>query len=289
MFRKLFRKSGSFSFKMTMKIKLSLGLGAIAAILLLSSVISVVEYGRMSSYVSSLIATDIYCINTTQKVAEACDDYNLRILASIGEGKVDNLPYFDEVSFMETFKKLKNSFSSREYLQAADSVIDAYSDFLLRSSDFEVVMLSEIIDTRQWYFEQLQPVYKKFKNSVETLSNLIYRDLRENSESFQDGFYRSIMPGVVSVGAGLLLVILLLFFLISYYVNPVYRMLAGIENYMKFGKRYNCTFDGDDELVAINEGVSEIIEENIEVKKRLAKLREEREKFIETSGEGVMQ
>ena len=286
MFRKIFKKAGSF--RMTMKIKLSLGLGAIAAILLLSSVISIVEYGRMSSYVSGLIATDIYCINTTQKITEACDDYNLRILASISENNVESLPYFDENSFMETFRGLKESFSSREYLQAADSVIDTYSEFMLRSSDLEVVMLSEIIDTRQWYFEQLQPAYKSFKASVETLNNLIYRDLKENSESFQDGFYRSIMPGVVSVGAGLLLVILLLFFLISYYVNPVYRMLAGIDNYMKFGKRYNCTFDGDDELVAINDGVSEIIEENIEVKKRIAKLREEREKYIETSEEGAV-
>ena len=114
------------------------------------------------------------------------------------------------------------------------------------------------------------------------LTNIIYKDLKDNSETFQDGFYRSIMPGIVSVCVGLLLVVLLLFFIISYYVNPIYRIDSGVWNYLKFGKRYTCTVDGDDELVSINDGMSEIVEENMELKKRLSKLREEREKLIES-------
>ena len=47
----------------SMKVRLVRALGSIAAILLLSGVISILEYRRMSDYVSELIASDIKSIN----------------------------------------------------------------------------------------------------------------------------------------------------------------------------------------------------------------------------------
>lgn len=272
---------------MSMRVKLSLGLGAIAAILLLSSVISVLEYRRMSNYVSDLIAADINSINKAQQLSAACEEYNLRILATIGvEDTLYVLPSFDSIAFLTEYNALRSSFSSEPTIAAADSVISSYSTYMRTSLDLENVIKSDFIDSRQWFFERLQPDFQDFRAATENLNNLIYKDLKDNSETFQAGFYRSIMPGIVSVGVGLLLVVLLLFFIMSYYVNPICRMEDGVDNYLKFNKRYTCTVDGDDELVAINNGVSEIVEENIELKKRLAKLREEREKFIESSENG---
>ena len=267
-----------------MKKKLSLGLGSIAAILLLSSVISVLEYGRMSNYVSDLIAADINSINKAQQLSAACETYNLRILATIGEeDTLYVLPSFDSAAFMTEYNALRSSFSTEATIAAADSVISSYAAYMKTSLELEKVIKSDFIDSRQWFFERLQPDFQNFRTATEMLTNIIYKDLKDNSETFQDGFYRSIMPGIVSVCVGLLLVVLLLFFIRSYYVNPIYRIDSGVWNYLKFGKRYTCTVDGDDELVSINDGISEIVEENMELKKRLSKLREEREKLIESS------
>ena len=49
--------------KPSMKRKLFFSLGSLAMILLLSSVISIIEYRRMSDYVSELIAANIKSIN----------------------------------------------------------------------------------------------------------------------------------------------------------------------------------------------------------------------------------
>ena len=267
-----------------MKKKLSLGLGSIAAILLLSSVISVLEYGRMSNYVSDLIAADINSINKAQQLSAACETYNLRILATIGEeDTLYVLPSFDSAAFMTEYNALRSSFSTEATIAAADSVISSYAAYMKTSLELEKVIKSDFIDSRQWFFERLQPDFQNFRTATEMLTNIIYKDLKDNSETFQDGFYRSILPGIVSVCVGLLLVVLLLFFIISYYVNPIYRIDSGVWSYLKFGKRYTCTVDGDDELVSINDGISEIVEENMELKKRLSKLREEREKLIESS------
>ena len=68
-----------------MKGKFILGMSSIAAILMLSSIISVAEYRRMSNYVSDLIASNINSLNVSQRLATITDSYNLKILALIGD------------------------------------------------------------------------------------------------------------------------------------------------------------------------------------------------------------
>jgi len=261
------------SWRLTLKMKLSLSLSAIAAILFISSVISVMEYSSMSTYVSSLIADDIEAINTAQLLAEESDAYNLGILAVIGDEKLNSLPDFDQEKFMSQCEELKESFESITIGPVADSVLYAYSAYMLTSMELTEVMLSDFIDSRTWYFERLQPRYNALRGYIDTMSLAIYNDLKKNSETFERGFYRSIIPGIVAVGVGLLLVLMLLFFMMVYYVNPLYRMLAGLNDYRSFNRKYNYTFDGDDQLAELNSGILEITAENQQLRKRIASLK----------------
>ena len=57
------------NFKLTLRMKLVLSLSSIAVILLVSSFISIMEYSRMSNYVSDLIGANIGSINASQRLA----------------------------------------------------------------------------------------------------------------------------------------------------------------------------------------------------------------------------
>ena len=116
---------------------------------------------------------------------------------------------------------------------------------------------------------------------MSVLNDSIYGELINNSSDFDAGFYRSIMPGIVAIGAGLLLIVLLFYFIMVYYVKPIYRMSDGIDGYRLSGRRHVYEFDGDDQLANINSGVTEIIEENVELKKRIKNYRDERERLIQ--------
>ena len=268
---------------MSMSAKLTFSLGAIAVILLLSSIISIMEYRRMSDYVSNLIASNINCINIAQKLSNESDRYNLQLLAIVGEKDPDLIPEIDCNAFLTEYDSLKNTLDSREAVARADSVVYSYSAYMLTSLEFRKVIVNDFIDNRDWYFKRLQPRYQRLKSDIEKLNDVIYFQLKENSETFQDGFYRSIIPGVVSVGAGLLLVLLLLMFILIYYIRPLKRMLSGLGDYQASGRKYVYGFDGDDELVKLYTQLTELVEENVELKKRLTRLREEREKLIESS------
>ena len=270
------------SFRLSIKSKMVLALSAIAVVLVVSGIISYVEYRRMSTYVSDMIAEDIKSINVAQKLATVTDDYNLQILAVIGDDNLHSLPDFDQQGFVFYCDSLRSSFSGDKVLPLTDSVLYSYSAYMLTSLELEQVVKSDFIDSRSWYFERLQPSFNRLSGDINRLSEAMYDDLRANSEEFDSGFHRSIIPVAVAVGVGVILVLLLMFFIISYYVNPLNRMLEGLDDYRSMGRRYGYTFDGDDQLAELNEGIAELTEENRQYRRRIKLLKETQSRGEET-------
>ena len=259
--------------KLSIKAKLTLSLSAIAVILLISETISVLEYAKMSTYVSDLIADDISSLNTAHKLADISNKYNLDILAVIGDDASAEIPKFDQEYFLSHCDSLRTSLESNAIQPLTDSVVYACSAYVLTSLELENVLDSYFIDSRSWYFNRLQPSFAQLRSDIDALEKAIYHDLEKNSQTFERGFYRSIIPGIVAVAVGLLLVVMLLLFMLAYYVNPLNKMLGGLEGYRSYNKKYTYTFDGDDELLKLNEGISELTSENLQLRKRLKDLK----------------
>ena len=262
------------SFRLSIKTKMVLSLSAIAVVLIVSGIITYIEYQRMSTYVSDMIAEDISSINVAQKLAAVTDNYNLQILAVIGDDNLNALPDFDQKGFVSYCDSLRTTISGENVLPLTDSVLYSYSAYMLTSLELEDVVKSDFIDSRTWYFERLQPSFNRLSGDIDRLSQAMYDDLQANSEEFDSGFYRSIVPVVVAVAVGVVLVLLLMFFIISYYVNPLNKMLEGLDDYRTLGRRYGYVFDGDDQLAELNEGISDLTEENRQYRRRIKLLKE---------------
>lgn len=262
--------------KSSIRRKLTLSLGALAMILLLSGIISIIEYRRMSTYVSDLITANIKSINLSQRLADITEEYNHQMLAVVVQNDISRMPDFNLRYFNAQADSLKNSFTMETALPMVDTVTHSFNVFMAASLKFDEVFLADSVDTGEWFFGTLQPCYNKFRQDMGVLNDMIHSELKKNSSDFDAGFYRSIIPGVVSVGAGLVLIMLLLYFAMLYYVNPIYKMAEGIDSYRNYGRRYGYVFEGDDQLADINAGVTELIEENMELRKRIQSLRENR-------------
>ena len=261
-------------FKLTLRMKITLSLSAIAVILLVSSIISILAYRSMSNYVSALIADNIESINAAQQLSNLTDAYNLQILTVIGDETDNDLPDFNREAFLAHCDSLHVSLSSINLQHLADSVVYSWSAYMLTSLELPNVIVSDFIDTRSWYFERLQPVYSRLHEDIDDLNTAIYTELQKNSATFERGFYRSVIPSAVTVAVGLTLVLLLLFFILTYYVNPLYKMLKGLDSYRSFNAKYNYTFEGDDQLRELNDGIAELTEENRQLRRRVKDLRE---------------
>lgn len=278
-FADMFEKARNWwrSLHLSMRMKITLSLSAIAVVLFVSIIISFLEYRHMSNYVSDMIAGDIKNIRVTQKLVNAVDTYNLEVLAVIGDENLTTLPDFDRKAFIDYCDSLKADFETgRSHL--ADSVLYAYSAYMLASMELEDVLQSSFIDTRDWYFSRLQPLFGRLRGYLDRLGEVMYIELRQNSEDFDSGFYRSFIPGTVAVAVGILLLFLLLSFIIAYYVTPLYRINSNLRDYLQYRRRYTYTFDGDDQLSDLNGSITDLAEENRQLRRRNAELKDKIDK-----------
>lgn len=274
---KLFRRKTDS--RQSMRLRLFFSLGSLAAILLLSGVISIMEYRRMSDYVSDLIASNIESINLSQRLSDMTQEYDMQMLEVVLMNDISLMPEFDLKLFQSQADSLKNAVTSVASIPFVDTVSRSFDVFMKTSLKFDEVFLADTVNTGEWFFGTLQPCYNKFRGDIHVLNRAIHEELIGNSADFDAGFYRSIIPGIVSVGAGLLLILLLMYFILVNYVNPIYKMSTGVDDYRAVAKRYGYTFDGDDQLANINAGLTEIIEENLELKSRVRGLRHQRDEM----------
>ena len=96
-------------------------------------------------------------------------------------------------------------------------------------------------------------------------------NLSGSTKELQERYYRSIMPGVIAVGAGILLVLLFNYFVSVYFIKPLLSVSKGIKSYKEFNKGYNVRVDGDDDMQQLNGEVKWIIDENRNLKKIVKK------------------
>jgi hypothetical protein len=254
------------------KSKVFMGSTVIGLILLISCIISFVEFERLSKYVSSVLADNIACVNTSRNLMNISEEYNTYILEQIGNDySRGELPQFSgNDDFVASFENLKNHFTIEEEKSMADSVLYAFVTYMHVVNEAPQVWMNGYAQRREWYFDRLQGVYEKLRNYIQELTLISQNALAENYYNLNDRFYRSITPIIVAALVGIILVMLFNYFINIYFVKPVIKINKGLRSYREYNKGYDVRFDyGKDQLQELNENIKEIIEENRGLKKKI--------------------
>lgn len=248
------------------KRKILYGSIVLAVILFFSTLISIFEFVKMNTYVSDVITDNIRSINTARELLSVSEEFNLQLMKGlILDNDADSLETMVVVNnddLISSFDNISKTFLTPAERACADSVVFAYAAFMQIASEADEVWDNSFTERQDWYFDRLQPVYIKFRSYIMTLTSVCQDALIKNSESLQDGFYRSLMPGLVSVLLGLIMVVLFNYFINSCLVNPLLRIKRGIGDFKAFGKSYNVKIDTQDELEEMNEDVRDLLDIN---------------------------
>ncbi len=272
-----------------MRGRLVLGLGSVAVVLLLTCIISNFGYGRMRNRVSDILTRNIECVNTVRELGDMCEEYNMRVLDALmeGAGSKEGSADFDAELFLERCDSL-GVVLERGHIVLGDidpGIVDSlkanYWAYMLSSVQLqeEVAMGEE--DGFESYFIVLEPQYYKLRESISDVAEAVYERFEWTAEEFRQGTYSGMMPVLVAAVVGILLLLLLLFYISVYYVNPVYRMLKNLKNSVIAGTKYRYDFEGSDQLSQLNEQITDIVEENVDLRRRARVLSEENESLRE--------
>lgn len=247
--------------------KISLGFVVIGSILFLSSVIAVFEFSRMQRSVTGLMTANINSINTSRMLMELTDEYNFILISRvIIDSSITSAEILYDDRFDSYIATIKGNFSSKNEIAIADSLALSYSKYLSVISGSRGIMSAGIEQRKEWYENELKPVFSDLRKYKKELGLITQTALAQNSNELHEGYYRSIMPGIIAVGAGIVLVLLFNYFINIYFISPILLISKGIKNYRDFRKSYSVQLDNQDEIEEINIEVRNIIEENKKLK-----------------------
>ena len=211
--------------------KISLGFVVIGSILFLSSIIAVFEFNRMRSSVTELMTANVNSINTSRLLMELTDEYNFILMSRV---IIDSSIAPSQISYDNRFdsyiKNIKDHFSKSNDIEIADSLAAAYSKYLAVLSNSSGIMSAGIEERKEWYENELRPVFTDLRRYKKELGALTQTALSENTNELQEGYYRSIMPGIIAVGAGIVLVLLFNYYINIYFISPILLISKGIKN-----------------------------------------------------------
>lgn len=236
----------------------------IGFMLFLSGLMAFFEFWRMNRYVSEMISNNISSVNASRNLLNACDAYHGVISYSISSDQTGEIPSrLSSGMFESGLDDIYSTFTTGKERVMADSVRYAYSAYMQVAMEIQDVWYQGMELRKNWYFDRLQTVYEKLRGYIQSLAVVSQNALTDNYDNLRDSYYRSIMPVIVSISAGILLIVLFNYFLNLFLITPVLKMNRGLREYREYGKAYDVTFDyGGDQIQEMNTLVKDITEEH---------------------------
>jgi len=170
---------------------------------------------------------------------------------------------YDDERFDRYLQSTRSTFSTGEEKALTDSIMFAYAAYMQILNEAPALWQeSGYLQRREWYSSRLYPTYSRLRKYVQDLISLEQRLLHDNTRLIQDGFYRSMMPGVIAVASSILLLFLLSYFIRIYLIQPIRQIRTGVKNTLLFRKKYQVKLPADDELADLNESVAKLCDEH---------------------------
>jgi methyl-accepting chemotaxis protein len=90
------------------------------------------------------------------------------------------------------------------------------------------------------------------------LADSLAAELRDNALRVEQSSYRSIVPGIIAILAGLVLILLFAYFINYFFVNPLLKITQAVNNTVEFGSPFKVNVESNDEMGKLKEAISQL-------------------------------
>jgi methyl-accepting chemotaxis protein len=106
-----------------------------------------------------------------------------------------------------------------------------------------------------WYFRILHAEFLNVKSTVNELKALNEATLYRTASDLKNRANRAVMPGTVAAISALIFSLLFTYFVNLYMVNPIRRMIRGIEDFLKGDKEFDVNVETNDEISHLSSAI----------------------------------
>ncbi len=247
---------------MKIRLKILSGFAILAMMLFIAGTLSIYEQTTIGKSVHGFLDNNYKSIDASKTMLEAINRENSGILLLISgkwkEGR-NALSYGDSL-YTEAYTVAKSNITisgEEKYLERIDSAYRV----------FKIIWVKPIVGTVRegnlnWYTEDVHTSFLNLNETINALLSLNETVMYRSASELKDRAQRAVMPGIVAVISAILFTIIFNFFINHYFVNPILRIINGIENYTKFKTPFNVEIETRDELLQLKNAIQNFLLKN---------------------------
>lgn len=235
--------------------KINFGFLLLIILLLFSGSVSMIELNRLTKRNQALFETSYYNIELSKRMLDAVEHQNSALLQMIvlQQSEYDK----DYINGGREFDDaLKEAAGIEEIPTALDSIVVARDRYQSLVHNF----FDEHYDTDvEWFLSMYKTTYNSLTTAIkEYMTNSQY-SLVSRATQLENNAYRAIMPGIISLVAAIVIVLMFMFLIELYYTRPILKIQRGLQDYLRHNIPFNVTVEGHDELYKLKENIEALI------------------------------
>lgn len=238
---------------MGIKFKIRLGFLAIGSLLLLSGIISSLELTRLNNTTYDLLVKSQNNIEFSKRMLDAVQEENTALLLSI----TDTMNVYDSIytasakDFSETLEKAEVAMNGSPELTA----------IALAEKNYRLVV-AQLSDTVSidWFSQVYKTSYFNLTQSIKDFMVVTQHQILEFTSALKEKAYRATMVAIISLGAGLFLLVLFYYMINTFYIAPVVRIKTSLKNYLNSRLPFDVKISSKDELMSLKEYIIQLID-----------------------------
>ncbi|MCD8174062.1 MAG: hypothetical protein LUD76_11540 [Alistipes sp.] len=235
--------------------KISLGFWCLALMLVFSGLVSLLELRRLGRSTGNLLQTSTHSMELSKRMLDAVQEQNTSLFQTI---------VLERNSFDETFRHGHDEFESAlgEAARTATDRLELDNIYTARQRYYELVSnyLDESMDTDiEWFVEMYKTSYQELTDAIKNYMVSSQHSLLTSATSLRSNAYRAMMPGVITLCVAIVIVLVFAYLLDLYYTRPLMGINKGLRGYITHRIPFNVKMEGRDEIYAIKEGISTLI------------------------------
>jgi methyl-accepting chemotaxis protein len=242
--------------------KIFLGFVVIGLILFMSGMISLFQLILIERTVADMNTNNIRRIGASGKIFDEAKKQTWKILDIMHDNSrgEDARIVLNDTLYLRSLEFIANNITMPEEKSMFDTLVARYQQFKLQTELLDSLFMSDDAGERnEWFNSLYRPVYESFTRAANSLEILNQNIISHNSEEIKSNFYRMVIPLIVAVTIGLLLVMLFNYFVNFYFINPILKIIRGIEEYSANKHPYNVKIDTKDEINDLNREIKSLI------------------------------
>ena len=239
-----------------MKIKAKIFGGFLTIIILLfaGAFITVFQFVKLNHNNRQLLDENKQYSSAMYNVNESLNLYNDGVLSLLTD--TDR----QAVELISKADSLYNHFViiSKELYKTEDEKI-LLKDFNEDFQKFRQYWVASFFKTHdlQFYLSTKEPEFKILRSSLSRLMLVFQNKLLGDSEALYEHFKRALTPGIVTIIASLLLILMFNMMFNRYYINPLSRLTDAV-NKFHYKRSFKVEIETDDEIGKLAKSIEEL-------------------------------